>query len=98
MIGLSAFKKEEWFALYGAFIWAYIVSDYCRNALSRLGSDNSEAEAMIAFGLWGLILCWISKRYSGGWSAYWFAFAIASFAPFADSIDAAFGGLLGLRE
>ena len=42
---------------------------------------------MIAFGLWGLILWWISKRYSGGWSAYWFAFAIASFAPFADSIE-----------
>ena len=98
MIAFSAFKKEEWFALYGAYIWASIVSDYCRNVLFGLGRDNSEYEAMIAFGLWGLLMWWISERYSGGWSAYWFAFATASFAPFADSIDAAFGGLLGLRE
>jgi len=98
MIAFSAFKKEEWFALGGAYIWAYIVSDYCRNVFSRFGRDNTEAEAMIAFGLWGLILWWISKRYSGGWTAYWFAFALASFAPFADLIDATFGGLLGLRQ
>ena len=93
---LAAFNKTENIVLFGTCIWACFFSDYIRQVIFSK-SSGGEGEALIAFGLWGLLLWWVSKRYGDGWNVYWFAFALASFALFADAIDAAFGGVLGLR-
>jgi len=79
-----------------AMVWCWLVSDYAREFIS-IDRDAGEAEAFLLFLLWGLFLWWLSKRYGQGWTFYWGVFAAVSFAPFADILDAAFGGILGLR-
>lgn len=91
------FNKTEYACLGASLVWAYFVSDYVREFFRTSYHDSGEAEAFIAFGLWGVFLWWLSKRIGTGWSVYWFAFALVSFAPFADHIDATFGGILGLK-
>lgn len=97
LIHPNAFTKTQWAALIGAQIWACFISDYARKFLT-LGDSVGEAEAFIGFIIWCLFIWWISKRYAAGWSVYWFAFALVSYAPFADMIDTALGGILGLKQ
>lgn len=79
--------------------WALLMSDYVRDVfVTPHRAEGWGAEALIGFGLWCLFLWWLSKRYSAGWTFYWFVFALVSYAPFADAIDGAFGGILGLRK
>lgn len=87
--------KESVFFL-GTFTWVCLVSEYFRESLMRDNTLHGRGEALIGFGLWCLFLWWLSKRYSTGWTMYWFIFAMISYAPFADVIDQAFGGMLGL--
>lgn len=80
-----------------ALVWSYAVSDYARDVMIR-SRDVGDIEALLLFFLWGLFLWWLAKRYAGGWTFYWSVFAVVSYAPFADVIDAAFGGILGLGQ
>ena len=93
---LHLFKRNEIIALWASIAWAVLVSEHIRTDIVPIGGDG-EAEAVIAFGVWCLFLWWLSKRIGAGWSLMWFAFALASFAPFADPIHTHFGGVLGLR-
>jgi len=79
-----------------ATLWCCLVSDYARSIIFHRHYIG-EAEAFLLFMLWGLFLWWLSKRYGQGWTFYWGVFAAVSFAPFADILDDAFGGILGLR-
>ncbi len=76
--------------------WVLLLSEYFCTALLTSDQLHGRGEALIGFGLWCLFLWWLSKRYSDGWTFYWFIFALVSYAPFADMIDAGFGGVLGL--
>lgn len=97
-MSVSPFTRKEYAVYIGAVIWAFCMSEYCREVFSHSRSNDTEAEALIGFGLWGLFVWWLSKRYSTGWSIYAFAIALVIYAPFADHINASFGGALGLRE
>lgn len=92
------FSAKESVVLLGAGVWACLVSEYFRNSFfhNTPVESHGRGEAVIGFGIWCLILWWLSKRYSTGWTMYWFVFAIVSYAPFIDLIDRAFGGVLGL--
>jgi len=98
LIHPAAFDRNFKIALGVTFVWAYAVSEYIRDNFRRGGPSDGEAEAFLACCLWGLCLWWVSRRYSSGWNGYWLLFTVASFAPFADIIDASFGGMLGLRN
>ena len=95
-ISVSPFTLQESSALAGAYTWAWLVSDYVKDMFYV--ERSGDGETVIAFAVWTLMLWCISRHHNKGWSVYWFAFALISFAPFADSIDAAFGGVLGLSS
>ncbi len=89
------FTLKESGILLAAGVWAHTVSEYFRNVIHQ-NEAHGRGEALIGLGLWGLFLWWLSKRYGTGWTMYWFVFAVVTYAPFADVIDRAFGGVLGL--
>ena len=93
---LHLLNRKEIIALLASIAWALLVSEHIRTDIFGSG-DGGEAEALIAFSVWCLFLWWLSKRIGAGWSFMWFAFALVSFAPFADVIHTHFGGVLGLR-
>lgn len=78
-----------------AIIWALCVSDYIRGVFTE--RPGGEAEGLIGFGIWMLVLYWVSKYNKYDWSYEWVLIALVTYAPFADFIDAGFGGILGLR-
>ena len=80
-----------------AFAWAWLVSDFFRAMMMKDPDRYGHGETLIGFGLWCLFLWWLAKRYKGGWSFELCIIAIVTYAPFADGINAVFGGTLGLR-
>jgi len=95
-MSVSPFNRNEFAAYAASVVWALCVSKYCRALTDR--SAEPEGEALIGFGIWAFFVWWLSKRYGTGWSIYAFALALIIYAPFADHIDASFGGALGLRD
>lgn len=95
-MSVSPFTLKEHIVLTAALVWASFISDYIRQTVWKMNAPG-DGEALIGFGLWCLALWWVSKRQADGWSIYWFAFAVASYAFVADMVDAQFGGVLGLR-
>lgn len=98
-MGLEYRLNPHQFAAYSlAILWALFVSDYVREILNHSSDVKSEAEALMVFCIWTLFVWRLSEKYSTGWSIYVFAFALIIYAPFADSVDSMFGGILGLRK
>jgi len=98
MVPNSSFGWKELTYLSIACIIASFASDYVRTFFLFKSHSEVEVEPLMIFLLWNLIIWWVAKRYSGGFSVNWFIFVLLFFSVFADQIDSTIGGELGFSK